>query len=250
MPQHLRVAGWLRFANRAALTRALKTFAEYEAPSYFAVADWRIEGLDTHLAINRELPGDFDDVGVGFWKMASGARHGYVDYFETGGSGPSYREVRRWACGLMDKRWPLGRDVPFVADDEPMLLSGSLSFADAAVAAQAIERLPLRLPVLGETGLTELVIDRDAVRANELSLAAAATIVAPPAIYEDAILEALSAIAAPAKSGSLHLTRANRKHRVKAGSKRDLLILARPAKIVLGPDCIRAFGSDVLSLRV
>ncbi|MFO0757817.1 MAG: hypothetical protein U0359_15080 [Byssovorax sp.] len=49
MGQDLRVVSWLRFGNKAQLTKGLRAFAEHAAPGYYDADAWEQRDLDLTL---------------------------------------------------------------------------------------------------------------------------------------------------------------------------------------------------------
>jgi hypothetical protein len=225
MSQRLRVVGWLRFGNKAQLTKGLEGFAANEAPGYFESDHWEITGLDARVRIDSELPGDFDNVERGFMAMFGAAKHGYVDYFEDGNTriyGGHKGPFKRWARAFANK-WvfpegTMGLGLP--APDATLVLGGSVQFADEKAAKAAKDQLPFRLPYLDTKEAKELRLGDDVFRVEGKTLALAAVVTGPANVLEDAIAEALMAAAAKAKAGAFTVHPPRGRIDIKAGGKR------------------------------
>lgn len=214
MGQRLRVVGWLRFGNKAQLTKGLQAFAAREAPDYFEADQWEIDGLEARVHIDTELPGDFTDVAIPFAQIFGAAAIGYVDYFEDGDdkiAGAGKGRLKRWNH-LKDQpraKWPgsygyLRLDYP--EPSEPVIVGGSVTFADDKALANARALLPVRLPFLTADAVLEVRLDASAVRVEGSTLTLAAVVDGPARVLEYALAEALSALASKAASGALTVT--------------------------------------------
>lgn len=226
MGQRLRVVAWLRFGNKAQLTKGLQGFAAHEAPGYFEADQWDVDGLDARVSIDAELPGDFTNVERPFMEIVRCAQRGYVDYFEEGnariyggGKGP----LKRWACASVDRGFimPEGTmPLPWPEGAQRMVLEGSLSFADAKAAGAVGAQLPVRLPFMQEDGaVRELRLGTDAWKVDGASLAVGVAIVGPAPALATAVVEAMMLVSAKAKGGALVLYTPFGTHTVKAGAK-------------------------------
>lgn len=233
MGQRLRVAGWLRFGDKARLGKALKAFAELAAPGYYDGGSWDIHDLDAHIRLDTELPGDFTEVERPFTEMARQAAFGYVDYFEEGNDRITPNAlpgatVKRWVVRWLDHKVvqidPRGTSGvhlepaagPF---GRPVHLKGSFSFDDAAMLAEAAQQA-FRLPFLTREGVHEIRLGAGsfAVAAKAVSIDVA--IAAPMWTLSEPLIEVLRVVAARARKGSVSIVGGSSiKHVVEAGGK-------------------------------
>jgi hypothetical protein len=228
MGQRLRVVGWLRFGNKAQLTKGLRAFAQHEAPGYYEADAWSVEGLDASLRLDVELPGDFTDVERPFIGMLWAAAYGYVDYFEEGNDkvrgGLQHGPLKRWTVGDLDRRlkWasPYGTSsLRYPGGDVLFTVSGRLRFDEASEAEKALGNLPLRLPYLEREGVRELRLGADVLRREGSEVLIEAAIEAPTQAAEP-LLEVLRMLAAKAKTGKITMREPSWKSTVSAGAKK------------------------------
>jgi hypothetical protein len=228
MGQRLRVAGWLRFGSKTGLEKALRAFASLAAPEYYDESAWDVEGLDAHIAIDTELPGDFTGVEKPFIEMIRPAAFGYVDYFEEGNleisaSRGSTGPLKRWAVAHVDKKLkmigPWGTmGLGYPKADETVLLSGAFDFADAKGAAAAIAA-PIRLPYIADSGVRELRLAGKALALAGARLKVEAAITGPWEQLQEPLIEALMALSIKASSGAVTVRGGAYNHEVSAKAK-------------------------------
>ena len=228
MGQRLRVVGWLRFGNKAQLTKGLRAFAENEAPGYYEADAWSVEGLDAHIRLDVELPGDFDNVERPFLGMSWASAYGYVDYFEDGNDkihgGPQNGPLKRWNTGHLNRqlKWvsPYGTSgLAYPRGDVILTVSGRLRFDEASDAEKALGSLPLRLPYLDREGARELRLGADVVRREGGEIVIEAAIEAPTQVVEP-LNEVFRMLAAKAKTGKITLREPSWTSTAAAGSKK------------------------------
>lgn len=233
MGQNLRVVGWLRFANKAQLNKGLDAFSALAAPEYYRRESWEIEGLDAHIRLDVELPGDFDDVERPFTEMARHAAFGYVDYFEQGNDRITPNAlpgstVKRWVVKWIDKKRPevdprgtSGVHLEPAAGPfgRPLHLKGSFTFDDADKLAQAA-RETFRLPFLTREGVHEIRLGAGVFAPSAKAVSIDVAVSAPIWTISEPLIEVLRAVSAKAVKGSVSLTSdSSIKHVVEAGGK-------------------------------
>lgn len=209
MGQDLRVVAWLRFGNKAQLTKGLEAFSEGAAPEYYDVRSWEQNGLDAMLRLDTELPGDFTQVERPFMAMIKAATFGYIDYFERGNTkifrgeaGP----LKRWSAGHIDKKFTMPEgtsSLGWAGPEEELVLMGSFQYGDEKTPQALIER-GFRLPFLCEREVRELRLEPGhfAVKGPELSLMLAAS---APATLDEPLQELLRLLGTKAVSGAMTL---------------------------------------------
>jgi hypothetical protein len=228
MAQQIRVVGWLRFRNRSSLEKALTEFEKKAIPGALDRSSWEVDGLDAHIALDRELPGDIRAAEEGFVAAYREATRGYLDYFEQGKTDDLPAEHVRIFGHTPVWRWTrFGYAHPQLLRDRIALagapalawLTGSLAFESEEEAQKALATLPGRLPFLTADGVLELRLDETAFTQEGATLTASATLQAPREAIE-AVCEALGVLGAKARSGALLLLAPPTRYEVAAGAKK------------------------------